>query len=161
MTNEKLVNQINSKIQQIEGFYHRLLLLVGPANYGKTTILQKLYKVNEASIINLNLELSRHLLEIPEAKRPYYLPLLFKDILPRKSDLILLDNIEILFDTALKQDPLRLLQGLSRNRSIVAAWNGNIEDEHLTYATAEHHEYRRYPTRDLTYLNLTSSRSQL
>jgi hypothetical protein len=101
------------------------------------------------------------MLEIPEAKRSYYLPSILKVILPREHSLFLLDNTEILFDISLKQDPLRLLQGLSRNRTIVATWNGCIEDEYLTYAEAEHPEYRRYPAKDLTYLKLTSSRSQL
>ena len=36
--------------------------------------------------------------------------------------MILLDNIEVIFDVALKQDPLRLLQRLSRNKTVVAAW---------------------------------------
>ena len=65
------------------------------------------------------------------------------------SEVVLLDNIEILFDTSLNQDPLRLLQGLSRNKTVVAAWSGYIESEHLVYATPGHPEYRRYPIQDL------------
>lgn len=160
MSNEQFSSQLSSKIQEIEELYHRLLLLVGPAGCGKTRALQELQRENQAPLLNVNLELSRQMLEIPEAKRSYYLPRLLKDILPRESGLILLDNTEILFDISLRQDPLRLLQGLSRNRSIVATWNGRLEDEYLTYAEAEHPEYRRYPAKDLTYLNLTSSRSQ-
>ena len=64
-------------------------------------------------------------------------------------NLILLDNIEILFDVALKQDPLRLLQGLSRNKTIIASWNGSIDKDSLTYAVPGHPEYRRYSSRDL------------
>ena len=64
--------------------------------------------------------------------------------------MILLDNIEVIFDVGLKQDPLRLLQGLSRNKTVVAAWNGAIVDDSLTYAVpARHPEYRRYPMRDI------------
>ena len=65
-----------------------------------------------------------------------------------QAGLVLLDNIEILFDVHLKQDPLRLLQGLSRNKTVVAAWNGSIVDGHMTYAVPDHPEYRRYPIRD-------------
>ena len=161
MASEQIFSQISSKIKEIQELYHRLLLLVGPAGCGKTHVLQKLHQENLAPLFNVNLELSRQMLEIPETKRSYYLPRLLKDLLPLDSDLILLDNTEILFDTSLRQDPLRLLQGLSRNRSIIAAWNGHIDGEHLTYAAAEHPEYRRYPARDLKYLNLPSSRSLL
>ncbi len=156
MANDQIPPQISSKIKEIEELYHRLLLLVAPMGCGKTRVLQELHQKNLAPLINVNLELSRQMLEIPEAKRAYYLSQLLKDMLPHKSDLILLDNTEILFDTSLKQDPLRLLQHLSRKRSIVAAWNGNIEGEYLTYAAAGHPEYRRYPARDLTYINLAS-----
>jgi len=45
-----------------------------------------------------------------------------------------LDNTEILFNPILKQDPLRLLQRISRNRTVVATWLGNVTDSHLTYA---------------------------
>lgn len=161
MANEQISFQISSKIKEIDELYHRLLLLVGPTGCGKTHVLRELQQENLAPLVNVNLELSRQMLEIPDSKRSYYLPQLLKDILPLESDLILLDNTEILFDTSLRQDPLRLLQSLSRNRSIIAAWNGHIEGEHLTYAAAEHPEYRRYPVRDLTYLNLPSSRSLL
>ncbi|MCL4079017.1 BREX-3 system P-loop-containing protein BrxF [Coriobacteriia bacterium Es71-Z0120] len=52
---------------------------------------------------------------------------------------------------ALQQDPLRLLQGLPRNKTVVAAWNGTIVDGYLTYAGPSHPEYRRYPIRDLEF----------
>jgi hypothetical protein len=57
---------------------------------------------------------------------------------------VILDNLEILFDPALKLDPLRLLQGMSRNRTIVAAWNGAYIEGSLTYAKPDHPEYRSY-----------------
>ena len=63
--------------------------------------------------------------------------------------MILLDNIEVIFDVALKQDPLRLLQRLSRNKTVVAAWTGTIIDNSLIYGVPTHPEYRRYPMHDL------------
>ena len=58
------------------------------------------------------------------------------------------DNLEILFDKDLKQDPLRLLQSLSRNRSVVASWNGKKLKGKLTYAELDHPEYRGYDLDD-------------
>ncbi|MEW6230654.1 MAG: BREX-3 system P-loop-containing protein BrxF, partial [Bacillota bacterium] len=65
-----------------------------------------------------------------------------------QTDVILLDNIEMLFDVSLKQDPLRLLQSLSRNRTVVAAWNGSVTGTYITYAAPDHPEYRRYAIHD-------------
>ena len=61
-----------------------------------------------------------------------------------KGQTVFLDNIEILFDVELKQDPLRLLQGLSRNLTVVASWNGTFGKGKLTYAEPGHREYRIY-----------------
>jgi hypothetical protein len=101
-------------------------------------------------LVNVNLELSRRMLDLTERQRALQLPrLLSKVVNATESDVILLDNIEVLFDVSLKQDPLRLLQGLSRNKTVVAAWSGTIDGEHLVYGTPEHPEYRRYSSRDV------------
>ncbi len=63
--------------------------------------------------------------------------------------MVLLDNIEIVFDPGLEQDPLVLLQGLSRHRVVVAAWPGAVAEGHLTYAVPGHPEHRRYPAAGL------------
>ena len=71
-----------------------------------------------------------------------------------EADLVLLDNIELLFDPVFKLDPLRMLQGLSRNTTIVSSWNGVIENNHLVYAVPHHPEYEKYPLRDFLYVHL-------
>jgi hypothetical protein len=122
---------------------------------GKTEALQDVAKRTELPLINLNLELSRRLLDLTERQRVMRVSRLLGDIVNSyDDDTVLLDNTEILFDTSLQQNPLMLLQGASRNKVIVAAWNGTVEKGHLTYATPDHPEYRRYPTRDLTIVTL-------
>jgi hypothetical protein len=104
--------------------------------------------------INVNLELSRCLLDLSERQRALHVPRLLADIIGKDGDeVVLLDNIEILFDISLKQDPLRLLQGLSRNRTVVATWNGTVVDWFLTYAGPDHREHRRYPVDDLVIVS--------
>lgn len=89
------------------------------------------------------------MLELTERQRALQLPRLLREIVSNNgNEMILLDNIEVIFDVGLKQDPLRLLQGLSRNRTVVAAWNGTAVEKSLIYATPAHPEYRRYPMRD-------------
>ena len=92
------------------------------------------------------------MLELTTGQRPLQLrPFLEKwmETVGAASDLVLLDNTELLFDATLKQDPLPLLQGLSRNKTLVAAWTGALEDGKLRYAAARHPEHRQYPARDL------------
>jgi hypothetical protein len=90
------------------------------------------------------------MLELTERQRALQLPRLLRDILNAiPTNIVLLDNIEVLFDVTLKQDPLRILQGISRNKTVVAAWSGSIEKQHLTYATPNHPEFKRYPLQDV------------
>ena len=144
-----LADQLMRKIGEARELYHRLIVLVGPSGSGKTRALQLVSHAISAPLINVNLELSRRMLDLTERQRALQLPRLLGKIVDEAAgDVVLLDNIEILFDVHLKQDPLRLLKGLSRNKTVVAAWSGSIVDGHMTYAVPDHPEYRRYPIRD-------------
>ena len=141
-----LSDHICDKLLHAEGLYHQLVLVVGREGAGKTSALQAVAGSINAALINVNLELSRRMLDLTERQRPLRVQRLLELIVAEhESDVVLLDNIEILFDVALRQDPLRLLQGLSRARKVAAAWNGSIEDRNIRYAEPGHPEYRRYP----------------
>jgi len=155
---EPLAAQVLRKISQARELYYRLILLVGPAGSGKTSALKEVSARASAPLVSVNLELSRRMLDLTERQRALQASRLLGQIVNEApGELVLLDNIEILFDVHLKQDPLRLLQGLSRNKTIVAAWNGTIVDGYLTYAEPGHPEYRRYPVRDFALLDLEAS----
>ena len=144
-----IADQILEKINQVRELYYRLILVVGPEGSGKTSALQKVSASTSAPLINVNLELSRRMLDLTKRQRVLKLRGVLSDIVNEVTgELALLDNIEILFDVHLKQDPLELLKGLSRNKTVVAAWNGRITDDRLIYAIPDHPEYRRYPVRD-------------
>jgi len=146
---EPLADQVVRKLKQADELYHRLMLVVAPAGAGKTTALQDVQERVGAPLVNVNLDLSRRMLDLTERQRALQLPRLLREIInDAAGEVVLFDNIEILFDVSLKQDPLRLLQGLSRNKTVVAAWNGSIDGDHMTYAVPDHPEYRRYMVRD-------------
>ena len=138
---------IESKVREVALLYFRLVLVVGPISTGKSAMLRTVKDSTDAPLINVNLELSRSLLELGERARIVRLPRILDDIVEAAADgadTVLLDNTELLFDPSLKQDPLRLLQNLSRHRTIVAAWLGSVRNGALTYAELGHPEYRSY-----------------
>ena len=146
---EPLAEQVIGQIKHATELYHRLMLVVAPAGAEKTTALKEVRERAGVPLINVNLDLSRRMLDLTERQRALQFPLLLMEIVNNAAgDVVLLDNIEILFDVSLKQDPLRLLQGLSRNKTVVVAWNGSIDSDHMTYAVLDHPEYRRYMVRD-------------
>lgn len=127
----------------ISGAYNRLVLLVAPSGFGKTQTLREFCESSGVPLVNVNLELSLRMLEMTKRQRTLRLPVLFSEVLQgHDGDTIALDNLEILFDRSLQQDPLRLLQGESRNRTLVATWNGQVSGGKLTYADIGHPEYR-------------------
>ena len=120
------------KIRKAGSQYHRLVLVVGVAGTGKTATLMTVAGCIDAPLVNVNLELSRRMLDLVERQRPLQVRrLLDRIVAERGSGVVLLDNIEILFDAALRQHPLRLLQDLSRSRVVAAAWNGSVEGDHV------------------------------
>jgi len=158
---EPLADRVIRRIGQATELYHRLVVLVAPAGAGKTAALQDVHERTAAPLVNVNLELSRRMLDLTERQRALQVPRLLAEIVGAcAADVVLLDNVEVLFDVSLKQDPLRLLQGLSRNKTVVVAWSGSIDGEHMVYATPDHPEYRRYPLRDLTYVWESSVKRQ-
>ena len=56
---EPLADRVIRKIGQAVELYHRLVMLVAPAGAGKTTALQDVHERTVASLVNVNLELSR------------------------------------------------------------------------------------------------------
>ncbi|NYT08555.1 MAG: BREX-3 system P-loop-containing protein BrxF [Methanosarcinales archaeon] len=151
---EHIADEVMQKIAQSVGLYHRLIVLVAPAGAGKTAALQEVYKRTSAPLVNVNLELSRRMLDLTERQRALKLPRLLSEVVDTPvSDVVLLDNIEVLFCAPLMIDPLRLLQGISRNKAVVVAWSGSIEDHQLVYAIPDHAEYKRYPLLDFLVVN--------
>ena len=146
--------KIFKALNEAEYLYHRLVLLVGGVGSGKTTILQDVSKQLDVKLINTNLELSKLLLEMTGKQQTLQLPKLLDNLVNCDEKNIVLDNIEILFDVTLQQDPLRLLQMISRNRNIVVSWNGFVENGKLIYAEPGHPEHRSYDAANLSIISL-------
>lgn len=152
--------RVMQSLQVAEGMYHRLVLLVGESGSGKTGVLQDVATDLGTSVINVNLELSRKLLELSARQRSTRLPAILGQIADEVDSPIVLDNLEILFDTSLQQDPLRLLEGISRNRAVLASWSGTVSSGKLTYAEVDHPEYRKYESVDALVVGMDNSSNQ-
>jgi hypothetical protein len=127
--------QLEQAIAQAASQYFRLVILAGVFNSGKTAALRSVAERLGCPLANVNLEMSKKMLDLTRAQRSRQVERLLKEVIAAApGDVVLLDNLEILFDIALEVEPLRLLQVTSRNRTVVASSSGTFLDGTLIYA---------------------------
>ncbi|HMW01466.1 MAG TPA: BREX-3 system P-loop-containing protein BrxF [Acidobacteriota bacterium] len=147
--------ELEHAIGQARSQYFRLVLVVGLPGSGKTAALQALAQKIDSHLVNVNRELSRKLLELTRKQRSHQVGRLFKEVIdPISGEVVILDNLEILFDIDLEVEPLRLLQILSRNRTVIASWNGTFRDGTLTYAEPGHPEFIQFKQTEAIVITL-------
>src|SRR5690606_35586690 len=133
------------KLSGISELYHRLVLLAGGSGSGKTAHLRALAAAEDVPLLNLGEQISRRLLDLTEKQGVLQLPRILEEVMTGyPARLTLIDNTEILFNPILQQDPLRLLQGLARDRTIIASWLGSADSGYLTFGVPEHPEFQSY-----------------
>jgi DNA polymerase III delta prime subunit len=140
-----ILAQLEQAIEQASSQYFRLVILAGPPGSGKTATMQSVAQKIGCQVVNVNLELSKKMLELSRTQRSRQVARLMKEVIAAVSgNVVLLDNLEILFDTGLAVEPLRLLQVSSRNRTVVASWSGSYVAGTLTYAEPGHPEFVQF-----------------
>lgn len=153
-----LAEAVGEKVRLARDLYHRLILIVDVKGVSNSGTLKEIGERNGVPVVNANLELSRRMLDLPERQRPRHVQHILQRIVSEPgSDIVLLDHIELLFDTSLRQDPLLLLQHLSRHRTVIAVWNGSIDGGFVRFAQPGHPEYRRYPLDGILTVNPQAS----
>ncbi len=135
-------NLIEEQLKTVSYRRHQLIIVCGI----KCNEVLKGYAIDKnIPYVNLSLELSKALLEIPVPKRGRKVGQIVDQIIKEAdSDVICLDRLQLLFFPQLHQDPMRLLEDISRNTTIIAGWNGSYSNGVLTYAEPGHPEFRSY-----------------
>ena len=149
---KKILNAVNTSADM----YYRLILLVDEKK-DHEELANALSEQLDIERVNVNRELSKHLLNQTARQRKLYLSKTINEIV-QKHTIVLLDHIEILFDVELGQDPLRLLESLSRNQTVIVFWNRQVKDDKLIYAELGHPEYRSYDKKDLVVIEINEEK---
>jgi len=96
-------------------------------------------------LMRVSLALSEALLEYARARRPRVAASLFNQlVMAYEESIVGLHQIELLFLPELQLDPLRLLEQVSRYKTLVVAWPGKYEEGCLIYGEPGHPEYSCY-----------------
>jgi len=148
-----MLTSIQEKLSEAVGIarnqYHKLVILVLDDEKKRTLLISDFARSCGVDAINLNLHLSTRLLEKSPKERISTLLEQLRDLIDTDDPLVILNHCEVLFDKSLKNDPLKLLENISRNRTILVAWPGDYQDRNLIYATPGHPEHRCYTTPEI------------
>jgi hypothetical protein len=95
--------------------------------------------------VNISLELSKGLMDIPKTKRSARVHKCLAKILHKfNSDVLWIERMQILFHPELEFNPIKFFQNVSRNKTIILSWDGEYKNNKLIYAKPGHQEYRVY-----------------
>jgi hypothetical protein len=134
--------QLLDTIRATHGAYYKLTILAGGARSGKTKLLRQLADELGFPFINLSLLLSQRLLSQSRRQRSLNAEAVAIEVIDEHmKNGLCVDDTELLFDRTLKTNPLVFLQDISRNRLIVATWNGIVTGGQLRYGHAGHPDY--------------------
>jgi hypothetical protein len=141
-----VVERLERLVEEVATLHSKLVLLIGMPRSGKTALLQTLATKTGATPLNIGWALGSRLAAIQQRQRHLQLNTILRDLADRYAvrDLLLLDNIELLFDRTLQLDPLDLLKRHAHARRVVAVWPGELRDGRLTYAEMGHPEHQDY-----------------
>ena len=141
---------------EIGALHSKLILLVGGPHTGKTALLAAFAECMDAKTLNVGSELGRRLAAIPQKQRHLQASTILRELADEhaKGDLLLLDNIELLFDATLRLNPLDVLKRYAHSRRVVAVWPGKLRDGRLAYAEMGHSEHRDYAMDGLVALEM-------
>lgn len=141
-----MIEKLDRLVEDISGLNSKLILLIGQPRSGKSNLLGGLAARRNVRVLSLGATLGRELLTVSSTRRHLHAADLLKELADRFSSdgLLLVDNIELLFDRTLQVSPLDLLKRHAHVRRVIAVWPGDIREDRLTYATAEHPEHQDY-----------------
>ena len=150
MVAPQVIEKLERMVDEVGALQSKLVLLIGPPNAGKTALLHSLAKNKGVTPLNVGAELGGRLAGMSQRQRHLQTTTILRELADQHapSDLLLLDNIELLFDRSLQLDPLDLLKRHAHARRVVAVWPGELQGDartgRLTYADMGHPEHQDY-----------------
>lgn len=147
-----MIGKLDNLIEDVSELNSKLILLIGLPRSGKSKLLDQLSERRRTRVLNVGLSLGRELLTQQVAQRSLQAVKCLKKLAEEFDcrDLLLMDNLELLFDSTLHLDPLDLLKRQAHDgRVVVAVWPGECQDGRLVYASTGHPEHRTFDLQGL------------
>lgn len=137
---------LETLVDDVTTLHSKLILLCGAVESSQLGLTLALGNKKGVTPLNVGAELGFRLAGVPQRQRHLKTTTIMRELADRSAvnGLLLLTNIEILFDSTLKLDALDLLKRLATAQRVVAIWPGELREGRLVYAEIGHLEYQDY-----------------
>ncbi len=141
-----MIEKLERLVDAVGARQSKLILIIGAMGTGKTALLRALAKNRGVTVLGVGSALGSRLSVVPQRQRHLQTMTLLRELADQQatSDLLLIDNRELLFDKSLQLDPIDLLKRHAHVKRVVAVWPGDLRDGRLTYAQMGHPEHQDY-----------------
>ena len=150
-----IIQRIVETVREGQKSSERLVLIVGKPGSGKSKILRELSTIRGWRYVNCRSFLTEELLEmVPKVRAQEASGLISKSLATLDAEVVVLDDMQVLFAPVLQVDPLNLLRTLGRKFSVVAAWPGEYDGKSLSVAAAGSNSPKIYDASGLTIVQI-------
>lgn len=140
------LEQIKNCIPDVSQRYYKQVVVF---EYTDGNTVKTYAEKHSLPYINVNIEISKQLKDVPVQRRTYKITELFQQLIGQYIDkVICLDYYEILFEPSLAIEPFQLIKSNSRNKTLIISWRGKIVGDTLIHAEPGHPEYKKYVVQD-------------
>ncbi|WP_434567662.1 BREX-3 system P-loop-containing protein BrxF [Vibrio chagasii] len=144
---ERLLFNVNAAVIQADYRSFKLVLVVIPEDYRREIEGEILN--NCIGFVNLSKELARKLVSLSIRERVRRLEAEVDKISNDCGSSVWLTKLDVLFEPALDNDPMRLLKGIAKSKTVVAIWPGEITETSVVYSKPGKPDYKTYPLKEL------------
>lgn len=144
---DNLLTDVRAALDRAEYQSYKLILVVISEDFRRkieTEILN-----NSIGFVNLSKELARKLVSLSIRERVRRLEAEVDKIAHDCGSSVWLTKLDLLFEPALGNDPMRLLKGIAKSKAVVAIWPGEITETSVVYSKPGKPDYKTYPLKEL------------
>ncbi|HHG3514276.1 TPA: BREX-3 system P-loop-containing protein BrxF [Vibrio parahaemolyticus] len=144
---EQLLQHVENACLEAEFRSFKLVFVVIPEDFRRDIEGEILN--NSIGFVNVSKALARKLVSLSIRERVRRLEAEVDKIANDSGSSVWLTKLDVLFEPALDNDPMRLLKGIAKSKTVVAIWPGEITETSVVYSKPGKPDYKTYPLKEL------------